>query len=438
MDRVHPNSNRASERSSATRKTLFGRILAVAASTLGALALAEVGYRAWCAVDGRAHDRAALEGRLEYGLDRMAAFVPGADTASPERESALMLHPYRGAVRGHDPGGVLAYFRKGVPADTYTVVVLGGSVAASWSGHPLFAQLLEGDPRFEGKDVEVLRYAHAAYKQPQQLIQLAYLLSFGYRPDAVINLDGFNEVANGYNYSRAGVNPLYPSFPVWGGVLRLQLADERSLELSLRLTAERERAERLVSGAIDRGWTRSALLGRYVEQRLAEINRTRSSLQRELLAVDSDARTGGDADRQVLGPEFEPGLESVVELAATSWFQSSLSMHTLCEARGIFYLHCLQPTKHDPGSKPLTQEERDLDPGPVGWKPGVEAGYPLLRAKGRELAELGIHFVDTSRCFADSPVTLYSDACHLVRKGNATLTLAIATAFFERMPGKPR
>jgi hypothetical protein len=61
--------------------------------------------------------------------------------------------------------------------------------------------------------VKVLNFAHAAFKQPQQLTRVAYLFAFGYRPDVVIELDGFNETALAFENGRTLTHPLYPSAP---------------------------------------------------------------------------------------------------------------------------------------------------------------------------------------------------------------------------------
>jgi hypothetical protein len=108
-------------------------------------------------------------------------------------------------------------------------------------------------------------------------------------------------------------------------------------------------------------------------------------------------------------------------------------MKELCDARDIYYLHCLQPTLHDPGAKIVSEEESKFVGAP-GWKDGVLAGYPLLRQRGEELVQRGVSFVDTSRCFAGVADTLYYDACHFHAPGNRVLSEAIADAFLAHLP----
>ena len=43
------------------------------------------------------------------------------------------------------------------------------------------------------------------------MLALSYLLALGQRVDLVINIDGFNEFALGYQNHRAGLHPILPS-----------------------------------------------------------------------------------------------------------------------------------------------------------------------------------------------------------------------------------
>ncbi len=129
--------------------------------------------------------------------------------------SLVVLHPYLGYV--YDPtrnskgltshhGGfsVSDYgfiddhspFYK-AKKDSVVIGIFGGSVAFFFSvfGVDSLVQQLESSPFFKDKDIEIVRLALGAYKQPQQLLALTYLLSLGAHFDVVINLDGFNEVA---------------------------------------------------------------------------------------------------------------------------------------------------------------------------------------------------------------------------------------------------
>jgi hypothetical protein len=136
---------------------------------------------------------------------------------------------------------------------------------------------------------------------------------------------------------------------------------------------------------------------------------------------------------QTNGPDYPRGDEAIMAACVTNWFESSLSIHALCASRGIAYLHVLQPTLHDPGSKPLSTVEQNIPPGPAAWKPGVVMGYPLLRQRAKDLSTRGVHFIDASRAFADVKETLYNDACHFGPQGNEILARIIAPYFLANV-----
>lgn len=419
---------------------LIVRLAIATASLLATLALGELGYRVWLASNGEAYDRGALTEELRRRVDTMEAFVPGGAKGGEEKARATaggILNPFSGSELRPDTGDVLAHFRLRADPDEYTIVVVGGSLAASWArdlgGH--FQAALEADPRFEGRNVRILGYAHAAYKQPQQLMRVAYLLSLGYRPDAVVNLDGFNELANALRYSKLDVHPLYPSYPLWGHPLSLRKQlDESVLEDMVEMRGLRVQAEALVERTLALGGASSSVVGRWILARLEQINARRAEIQAELEEFTSPTGVEGDEARELQGPPFDGDQDAVLELAARNWFESSLSLYAMCHERGIEYLHVLQPTLHDPGSKPKTKQEEALHPGPGTWKPAVVIGYPMLRELGLELQQHGVHFVDTSRCFEKVEETLYIDACHVGRKGEALLSAAVAAAFLQSIP----
>jgi hypothetical protein len=201
--------------------------------------------------------------------------------------------------------------------------------------------------------------------------------------------------------------------------------------IEMRLLS-REVAE-LADTTLEYGLTRSSLLGTWVRRRMNALNTRRAELQNALQQVDA-SRATGSRDWQMLGPEFQGGAEEAVRLSAQCWFEGSLDLQRMCAARGIYYLHALQPTLIDPGSKPPSPEEQALPVSAQGWKPGVRYGYPLLRQLGAGLAEHGVAFVDLTSAFESVTESLYFDECHVLPPGNRILSERIADAFLARMP----
>jgi lysophospholipase L1-like esterase len=106
----------------------------------------------------------------------------------------------------------------------------------------------------------------------------------------------------------------------------------------------------------------------------------------------------------------------------------------MCERRSILYLHLLQPTLHLPGSKPLTETE--IAGGDTGteWIEGVQTGYPILRARGRQLQDAGVPFIDATMLFAEVNEELYYDACHFGVAGHERLADVVVDALLKALP----
>lgn len=408
--------------------------LAIAcASTLLACAGVELAHRLVSSLRGEPYAAARAAEELTRKADFSGAFVPGGAFPDDEQgeDSSGLLHPYYGSEREHDTGGVLEAFRLGFGASDYTVVVVGGSVAVQWAERAdTFVAALAADERLRGRQVRVLDFAHAAYKQPQQLMRVAYLFSLGHVPDAIINLDGFNELMGVLQNSNWHIHPAYPTPPIWAApVQRLASFDDRELEILGRMWAIRESVRAAVDRALGLGLQRSSILGSFWLRRVDRLNGEFGRLQAELVAGPAEGQSG--IDRQLRGGDFDRDQQALVDLAARVWFEGSLSIDALCRARGVEYLHVLQPALTDEGSKPPSREERRLRLGPAEWKNGPRLGYDGLRELGRELAGRGVRFLDASGVFEGTRATVYTDACHLNDAGNEILGAAISRAFLE-------
>jgi hypothetical protein len=134
---------------------------------------------------------------------------------------------------------------------------------------------------------------------------------------------------------------------------------------------------------------------------------------------------------RVRGPElaFADGGQRYAALADV-WQRSSLEMARLCRESGIRYFHVLQPNQYLPGSKTLSEEEREIAwDRDVADTKRVETGYPLLIERGRELRELGVPFIDLSMLFENETGTIYNDACcHVNQRGADLMAESVAAA----------
>ncbi len=311
--------------------------------------------------------------------------------------------------------------------ETYRVIILGGSVAGLFGmyGVPRLREVLEASPALKGRRVEFMGYARGGHKQPQQLFRLMQLMVLGIRADAVLNLDGFNEVAIGNKNRTQKMDPAYPSYNHWMRFARALGESERQHEQSLRAELARLQLIDSLDSALEQDMFSCALWGVLTRRHVAS-KRHEYESERDAYMV---MLKKGEAAPGVLGPEFEGDAETAVSECVQLWMESSRQIQVLCDHYGMDYLHVLQPTLHDPGAKPITKQEQEKGKINPHWKEGVLIGYPMLREGGLVLAEEGIGFRDASMLFSEVEETLYYDSCHFKKEGNELLAKDIGAAF---------
>lgn len=369
--------------------------------------------------------------------------IKGQDLEAIDRVQVDALHPYQGYV--HYPVQDLRHrdavhmtewgYEDTAPplrkrGDNQVVVaILGGSVAAQFASgaKDRLAAALTEDPRFRGRQFDFVHLAIGGYKQPQQLMQITYLLTLGGEFDLVLNLDGFNEVALSIaeNYE----NGIFPSYPrEWDSRVRTHqswlalrtigrtviLEDQRRL-LAARFSAFPWKYSFAATSLWD-AWDQ------HLQQGVLEALHG----YRALLSQDRSAATSGP---------FHPfATESeLYRHCIDVWQRSSLQLHELCAAHGITYYHFLQPNQYVADSKPFSQQEKLLAINPQQpYRIAAETGYPLLIEAGRQLRARGVRFHDLTQVFMQHPETVYKDdCCHLNPAGNAILADAMATFIRE-------
>jgi hypothetical protein len=379
------------------------------------------------------------------GGERVAALGADASGAPPSREGRV-LHPYLGYVMDPrlaapgiarmklDPLSVELGFPRNrepilQPADPERAVIgiFGGSVADILSmagGDALRAALAEA-PAFRGREIVLLSLAAPGYKQPQALMALNYLLVLGAHFDAVVNLDGVNELAlPETELAPLGVAPFYPR----GWYTRAaDLSPELRLALGRMARLDEERRQR--ARAFSHPLLRPSLTAGLLWSRLDRLD------ARRVAEAESDAlaRPSGRSP-QAHGPRL-PGDEDVESRAVSVWRQSSLQMSALCASLEIPYFHFLQPNQYVPGAKPMGEAERRVavrEDSPM--RIPVERGYARLREAGAVLRAEGVAFTDLSEVFRDVAEPVYlDDCCHLDALGNRLLGAAVGRA----MAGAP-
>jgi hypothetical protein len=310
----------------------------------------------------------------------------------------------------------------------FVVGILGGSVAAWFCqvGAPRLVERLRTHRYFEDRDIVTVCLGHEGYKQPQQLLLLAYFLSIGQQFDAVINIDGFNEAALAPLNAARGVDISMPSPLHLEGLVNLI---DRST-----LTPERLRS----LAAIDRTRTQLNQLAERLEHtRLATVHvvldryyeRIRSGYFSELSRFASlpAPETGSSLIR--VTPAVRPRDAALLYAdIGSEWARSSIAMNAMLTERGVPYFHVLQPNQYF-STRRFSDEERAVafNAGSP-FKSGAARGYPELVTASRTLPS-GLRFFNAVDIFDKEPRPVYiDDCCHYTLVGNHLLADFIASA----------
>jgi hypothetical protein len=409
-------------------------VLSLAAGVLAAEASVRVlnsmrGSR-WIAEDVRAE--------LLRARDQNRPFTVQAATSWFENpaEAALHLHPFfawETGARDSELDAELVFERSPERRSAYTLLILGGSVAECFGierqGIAPLREVLAADPRFSDKRLHVCSFGRGGNKEPQQLNRLSYLLALGIRPDGVLVLDGFNEVAMGRKNSTQGVHPVFPSSPHWAFLASSTASDRAGLDMLIDLRAAQRDLDADCDLALRWRLEYSALLGGMILGRVRALQRSCAALQDACTHHLTEL-----SDTVVRGPAFSGDARDAMDACVRAWAECSRTMQDICRARSIHYLHVLQPTLHDAGSKVATAGEIAVGNMDAAWMEGVEIGYPMLREAGRRLCEQHVNFLDASRIFEHETQALFRDAAHLRPVGNRMLAQAIGRAFLDSMP----
>ncbi len=351
-----------------------------------------------------------------------------------------VIHPYLGFVRDPDrspntsPWGFPRQKDEVLPEEgnkSIRVAVFGGSVAEGTCRDG--GTVLQSTLKAHGITANILNMAIDGYKQPQQLIALAYLLSHDVRPDVVVNIDGYNEVALSQVENVAvGVNPFYPR--AWH-VRTEGVHDQVALLQIGHLAVLKEKRHRWAAMFRDLpafSIIRNLLWRSYdrpLEKRITiahnEILNSRSHAAGGFLRTGPDPETHGEAD--------------LYEQIATHWVSCSLLMKGLCESQGIVYIHVLQPNQYFEEGRTLTKMEREYafrEDHP--YRPGVVKGYPKLLEVAGELIEGGVNFHDLTMIYHDIPEPIYQDdCCHPNSFGYGIIANYISETIAEAVHSQP-
>ena len=311
--------------------------------------------------------------------------------------------------------------------------MFGGSVGVWFCelGAPRLVDALQRDPFFRDKEIVPLCFSHEGYKQPQQLLVLAYFLSIGQPFDLVLNIDGLNEVALGALNDEHGLDFSMPSVQHIDPLINL--IDQATLtpDKLRSLTAIEDDKARINSLAdrIDR--TRIAAVDFVLEQLY---DRAQNAYARELGRFSNLPSKPSAASLVRVTPRAPGRVGSTLyQDIAQNWVSASVLMNQMLAARRIPFVHVLQPNQYASGRKFSPAEAAVALSDASPFKKPVERGYPDLRAASAALKPQ-VSFLDATGAFDREEAAMYMDnCCHYTLAGNRRLADVIAPFLLSRL-----
>jgi hypothetical protein len=355
--------------------------------------------------------------------------------------SADVLHPYFGPIHRHGVrpqtnnvgfGARTAFPYARADARQFLVGIFGGSVAQAFCdrGTTRLIAALRRDADFATREIVPLCFSHEGYKQPQQLIVLAYFLSLGQQYDLVINIDGFNEVALGSRSHERGRDISMPSpihvDPLLNLIDQATLTPERVQALA-RISVYKQRLNEL--GERMRH-SRSAAV-HFVRDRYYVF--TMNRYQAAGAAYDALPMNPTASSVLVLTPPMKKrdSEADVYQDIAAGWASASLLMRDMLAAQGAQYLHVLQPNQYFTQRVFSDEEARVARSEGQPFRTAVEAGYPVLARSAAALVDKE-EFLDATTAFDGERNAVYDDdCCHYTDRGYEILAETIAARVLQ-------
>jgi len=373
--------------------------------------------------------KSARENKLSILKSKLEGFEQG--------KNLFSFHPYLGysGTPGYFPWGVnsISYNSFGLlnqnghkypskkTADSFIIGVLGGSVAE------IFANQVEGFiqeyvdkiANFD-RNIKIINLAVAGYKQPQQLIQLETAILNGFEFDAVINLDGFNDLALAVSNQNFGANPMYPSYQHFSEMTSLSSPPNAYKIKKLNLYYDNLSKEISILDFIQNSILSSSALINLIEEQAAffidkkSINLSAINGRNQLLFM-GNSNVAGD-----------------ISLSVKIWQESSVMTSLICKLNNIKYFHFLQPNQYVIGSKSLSSREKKIAYNPTHpWGLIIRENYHLLQNSIEVFNEHEVNFHDLTNAFIEYDDDIYvDDCCHFGLDGNRILSEKISSIIF--------
>lgn len=350
-------------------------------------------------------------------------------TENPGRESGLelmepdiplhlqrqLIHPFFGAMLGSPNWGPNRNGNVGRDAD-FSIALFGGSVSLE-----VHSRLRSDIERYLASvypdaTLNFSVFSAGGFKQPQQLMQLNYALVNGHHYDLVVNLDGYNEaVLSVLENHQRGVSPHFPRF--WDA--RLLAYAYRQKQVANDVEVLYRQYAKLTILARNAWVKTSAAIGLPLRLRIDSVDRHIRAENTKVL----NYQLPSDIEHQGSKYRFENQTALFANISKF-WFDSSMMMRDITYAKGIAYIHALQPNQYLDGSKPLSEDEMRTAYNPKARaRTVINHVYPMMLDKMSNIENDKIAFIDLTQIFKSELTTLYKDdCCHLNSEGNRLLS----------------
>jgi hypothetical protein len=326
------------------------------------------------------------------------------------------------------------YDYRELESSDFVIALAGGSVAediALIGGDALVAALTDREPHLRDR-IRIISLAMGGFKQPQQLAAFAQAVMLGIPIDAVVNVDGFNEMALGGWNAIAGDHPLLPFMPFYlpiigfsRGTLSRDAIMQAAAAVSYNRKAEKWTQRFTAIPLFQHSQLLRGIAGSIV---LAMQRRGKEAEQRmQALSTTGPDRKLNSKDVFTLPDPCLQVRDACAELIAEMWQRMSSAMHGIAREASVVYVHVLQPNQYVENSKVFTEAEKKkaFAHGPgfaEAWGRAAAAGYPALKKRGQRLRALGVPFHDLTHIFRNRSDTIYRDeCCHVNWVGNQIL-----------------
>ena len=291
--------------------------------------------------------------------------------------------------------------------DEIKVLVLGGSVAFflssefEWKGKFISKKSIfydELNEAFNSKRFSVYNAAFGGGKQPKSYFKLLYLDLIGFKPDLVINIDGFNEIA-------------------------LPLSE--NIDATIPAIYPRQ---------FDRAILRSSMNSHCVFSNYLANSESNIPFL-ELLSVLYLSRCHNKVNTDELDKPYwsnyeDLNYEKYLEQSISIWEESSNKIYDFLNKKNIPYIHVIQPNQYQEGSKIFSNEEINKI-NVLNYKyygEHIKKHYEKLNKMKLKTPNVS----DFRFIFKNEASTIYADkCCHYNQKGNIIISKEIISQNYD-------